>query len=119
MIRAGLTSVAAELVKGETISNQIAYISTNRLPQIDSRLRTLGSWFEIEEVLPLQPKVLRRALSTRQVRNLEIKKRGADINPAALRKQVLPRPDSQGEDLVLVATRVAGSHRALLAKRVQ
>lgn len=119
VIRAGLTSVAAELVKGETISNQIAYISTNRLPQIDSRLRALGSWFEIEEVLPLQPKVLRRALSTRQVRNLEIKKRGADINPAALRKQVLSRPDSQGEDLVLVATRVAGSHRALLAKRVQ
>lgn len=53
------------------------------------------------------------------MRNLEIKKRGADINPAALRKQVLPRPDSQGEDLVLVATRVAGSHRALLVKRVQ
>lgn len=77
----------------------------------------LGACFEVLEVYPLDEKPLKKALKARGVRSLEIKKRGADINPSHLRKKILPKPDPQGEDLTLIATRIAGRHRAILARR--
>jgi SAM-dependent methyltransferase len=57
----------------------------------------LGAVFEVEEVLPYKPVVLRRWLSDRQAAAIEIKKRGVDVDPAELRRRILPQPVRSGD----------------------
>jgi len=58
---------------------------------------------------------LRRSLAARGIGRLEIKKRGADIDPATLRTRLrLKGPHSA----TLFLTRVGGRHTALLADRI-
>lgn len=77
----------------------------------------LGSWFEVMEVLSLDEKKIRTALKTRPLRSLEIKKRGADVSPAQLRRKLLTTTEKNGEDLTLIATRLGSRHRAILCRR--
>jgi hypothetical protein len=46
---------------------------------------------------------------------LEIKKRGADVDPAALRKRLKLKGEASG---TLVLTRIGARHAALLVERV-
>lgn len=141
VIRAGLVARVAELARARCVSPGIAYLTGDGLGAAgaDSRgtiaadgaasatgstvadslgaCQKLGACFEVLEVYPLDEKPLKKALKSRGVRSLEIKKRGADITPSHLRKKILAKPDPQGEDLTLIATRIAGRHRAILARR--
>jgi SAM-dependent methyltransferase len=47
---------------------------------------------------------------------VEIKKRGADINPDDLRKALKLRGGSA--QLTVIATRLAGRHRAIICRRL-
>ncbi|MCI6584030.1 MAG: DNA cytosine methyltransferase [Mobiluncus sp.] len=114
IIRAGLVAHVAQLTETASVSTGIAYL-TGDGPSEDTR--KLGAWFEIEKILPFDDKVLRTEFKARGVRSLEIKKRGAEVSPATLRKRLLPKADPQGEDLVLIVTRLAGRHRTILARR--
>ncbi|WP_429953192.1 THUMP-like domain-containing protein [Leucobacter rhizosphaerae] len=109
VIRARLIGDLAARLDAGMVSPAIAYLTSDRLTATP-----FAQAFRIIETLPSREKDLRRALAARDIGTLEIKKRGADVDPAALRKR-LRLQGSQHATLFL--TRVAGRHVALLAER--
>jgi hypothetical protein len=70
--------------------------------------------FEVLEVLPLEIKRLKAALKSRKIGTLEIKKRGVDIDPEKLRRQLA----LDGQDsLTLLVTRRQNKSIAIFARR--
>jgi hypothetical protein len=67
------------------------------------------------ERLPADERHLRQALHTRGVGTLEIKKRGVDVDPAALRTRLKLKGDGSA---TVVLTREEGRHVALLVERL-
>ena len=63
----------------------------------------------------LRAKAISAALRTLDVGSVEIKKRGADIDPEALRKSL--KLSGVGQATV-IATRVDGRHRAIVCRRL-
>jgi hypothetical protein len=72
--------------------------------------------FEAEDILPLKTRELSRYLRQRGIGRLEIKKRGVDVDPERLRRQLKLRGDREA---VLLVTRLAGRPAAILAHRVR
>jgi hypothetical protein len=70
--------------------------------------------FEVLDVLPLDLKRLKRELTRREVGRLEIKVRGADVAPEALRAKLKPS-GNQAVTLLIAGTSPA---RAILARRL-
>ncbi len=71
--------------------------------------------FAVEEVLILQSHILARHLRSRSIGRLEIKKRGVDIDPEKLRRELRLHGDNWA---TLLITRVSGRPAAILAHRV-
>lgn len=110
VIRARLIGDLARSLGGRMISPGIAYITTDAAPSTP-----FARGFRVIESLPFDEKVLKQALRARGIGRLEIKKRGVDTDPAMLRKRLALEGSATA---VLIVTRVAGRHRALLAERV-
>ena len=89
---------------------RIAYLTS------DSALTSpFVSTFRVRETLPADEKKLAAALRARDIGRLEIKKRGVDVDPAALR----PRLKLRGSlSATLILTRIADTRIAILADRV-
>lgn len=89
-------------------SNEIAYLSGNE--------ELSSPWLKGYEVLEnhvFDRKKLKAYLREKKIGTLEIKKRGADITPEQLRRELDPKgPDSA----TLIVTRVEGAHRVLVVK---
>lgn len=110
VIRARLIGDLARSIGGRMLSEQIAYITA------DAPVATpFAAGFRILETLPYAEKDLKKALRQRGVGTLEIKKRGVDVDPAALRRRLSLNGDRPA---TLILTRVAGRHTALLAERL-
>ncbi|MDN4616175.1 SAM-dependent methyltransferase [Leifsonia sp. F6_8S_P_1B] len=110
VIRARLIGDLARRIDGRMLADGIAYITA------DEPVETpFAAGFRVLETLPFAERDLRRALRDRGIGTLEIKKRGVDIDPAALRKRLALSGDRAA---TLVLTRVAGRHTALLAERL-
>lgn len=110
VIRARLIGLLAEQLGAGMVSDGIAYLTADALTPTP-----FAHTFRVLEQLPSSEKQLKRALSARGLGKLEIKKRGADVDPAALRTRLkLKGPHSA----TLFLTRIAGKHTALLAERV-
>ena len=110
IIRARLIGDVARSLGGRMIDSSIAYFST------DSHQPTpFASAFAVEEVLSAKPKDLAKWVRFNQVGTLEIKKRGFDVDPASLRKQ-LPLSGTASKTLFL--TRIRGKKVAIAASRV-
>lgn len=71
--------------------------------------------FRVLEHLPADERQLRQALAARGIGTLEIKKRGVDVDPAALRTRLKLRGE---ESATIVLTREEGRHVALLVERI-
>ena len=119
VIRARLIGdLARQLSPGaRMLHSTIAYITLDERPDT-----AFGSAFRVLEVLPLDPKAVRRALMARGATSVEIKKRGVDIEPEAFRKQLKLRPPERGtasgpRELTVILTRVGDRRRAVLAER--
>lgn len=110
VIRARLIGALATELGAGHVSDGIAYLTGD-----DPVITPFAAAFRIIEELPPKEKALRRALATRDIGRLEIKKRGADIDPAALRARLKLRGDRSA---TLVMTRSEGRHVALLVERV-
>ncbi len=110
VIRSGLVGPLAETVGATLIDPQIAYL-TCEVP-----LSTpFATGFKIVEALPYSEKQLASALTARGIGTLEIKKRGMDIDPAALR----PRLKLKGAaSATVILTRVDGARMAIIAERI-
>lgn len=74
------------------------------------------TWFRVLDSLPVQVRALRSWVRGNRIGTLEIKKRGIDIDPAALRRSLHPRGPHQA---VLVLTPTTQGARALVVERLR
>ena len=109
VIRARLIGDLAERISAGMVSERIAYLTSDALVETP-----FASAFRVLDELPVKEKELRRALAARGIGKLEIKKRGADVDPAALRKRLKLSGSSSA---TLFLTRAGERHVALLAER--
>ena len=110
VIRARLIGDLARTLGARMVSDGIAYLTTDEAQQ-----SPFATGFRVLETLPFHEKELRRALREREIGTLEIKKRGVDLDPAALRSRLSLRGSRSA---TVVLTRVAGRHTALLVERL-
>ncbi|HEV7812504.1 MAG TPA: class I SAM-dependent methyltransferase [Leifsonia sp.] len=110
VIRARLIGDLARMIGARMLSDGIAYLTAD-----DAVSTPFAAGFRVLETLPYQERELKRALKERGIGTLEIKKRGVDVDPAALRKRLSL---SGSRSATLVLTRVAGKHTALLVERL-
>lgn len=109
VIRARLIGDLVRGLSGRMVSDGIAWFTA------DTALSTpFATRFRVTDSLPFDVKKLGKLIASRNIGTLEIKKRGVDVDPAALRKKLAPKGDAAA---TLILTRVAGSHTALLAER--
>jgi hypothetical protein len=110
VIRARLIGDLARSIDAHMVSTGLAYLTA------DSAVDTpFASCFRITAVLPYDPRRLKKEIAAREIGTLEIKKRGVDVDPAALRRTLAPKGAGSA---TLFVTRVAGKHTALLAERL-
>ena len=93
------------------MSDKIAYLTGDDLPNSPFYDR-----FEVLAVTNLRAKAISVELRSRGAGSVEIKKRGADINPDDLRKSL--KLGGGGEQLTVIATRIEGRHCRRLAKNL-
>lgn len=110
VIRARLIGDVARSLEAGMLDEHIAYLTS------DAALTSpFVSSFRVREVLPADVKGLSKALRERGIGRLEIKKRGVDVDPAALRTRLkLSGPESA----TLFVTRIGSRRTAILADRV-
>lgn len=111
IIRARLIGDLARSVDATMIDDTIAYFSSATRHQ-----SPLMQGFQIIEHVLYTPKNVNALVGGANLGNIEIKKRGIDVDPAELRK-TLPLQGSGSATLIL--TRVKGKKTALLAKRLE
>ena len=108
IIRSHLVGDLARQLNLHIFSNEIAYLSGDE--ELDS------PWlrgYEVMENLVFDRKKLKAYLRDKNIGTLEIKKRGADITPEQLRRELDPKGS---ESATLIVTRVDGAHRVLIVK---
>lgn len=110
VIRARLIGDLARANGGWMLSEGIAYITADRA--FDS---PFARGFRVLERLPNDERQLRQALARRDVGTLEIKKRGVDVDPAALRTRLKLRGEASA---TVVITREGGRRVTLLVERL-
>lgn len=110
VIRARLIGLLAEQHDLGMLNERIAYL-TGDTPLESPFL----SGFRVREILPVNETKLKKALRVRNIGTLEIKKRGMDVDPAALRKRLALRGD---ESATLILTRTGADRVAILAERL-
>lgn len=110
VIRARQIGDLARAIGGRMVADGIAYITAD-----DAVDTPFAAGFRIVDTLPYGERDLKRALRERGIGTLEIKKRGVDVDPAALRKRLTLSGDRSA---TLILTRIAGRHTALLAERL-
>ena len=110
VIRARALGELSARLQAHTISPGIAYLSSAQCTSTP-----FADVFAVDEVLPFDRRRLRQLVHQRNIGSLEIKKRGADVDPAVLRRELRLHGD---EHATLFVTRIAGRHRAIVAHRV-
>lgn len=109
VIRARLIGDLARELDAGMLSDSIAYLTGDR-----AVTTPFASRFRVRELLPFPERQLKAALRERRIGTLEIKKRGVDVEPAALRSRLALKGENAA---TLVLTRVDGKHVAILADR--
>jgi SAM-dependent methyltransferase len=108
IIRSHLVGDIAISLGLNIFSNEIAYLSSNE--------EVHSPWlkgYEVLENLVFDRKKLKAYLREKNIGVLEIKKRGADITPEQLRRELDPKGT---ESATLIVTRVDGAHRVLIVR---
>lgn len=109
VIRAKALGTLATQLDAGVVGPGLAYLSTDR--RVDT---PFARRFEVTDDLAFNRKRLKALLRDRGIGTLEIKKRGVEVDPAELRKELSLRGTNSA---TLIITRVDGRHRAILAKR--
>jgi len=108
VVRSHLIATLAQQLGAHSFSPEIAYLTSNQ--KLDS------PWlkgYRLIDDLPFDRKKLKAHLRQLGIGVLEIKKRGADIVPEQLRKELQLKGSNKA---TLIVTRVADTHRALLCE---
>lgn len=110
VLAAGLAGVLAQQHGLSEVSQGIGYLTGDGI--VDNPIL---SCFEVTEVLPFDPKHLKKAIRQRNIGNLEIKKRGVRVSPEQVRQEIRAKGDESAALLLLPVHRKV---RAILARRV-
>lgn len=112
IVRAGLVTALCGPLQARRVHPKIAYLTTDVEPTGPAAAGVTS--FEVTDVLPAKIPSLRKALISRGIGSVVIKKRGADIVPDQVRRQLkLPA----GDKATLVFTRLGDRHVVLLTQR--
>lgn len=109
VVRAGLFEELAPAHDVWLLDPHIAYLSAD-----EPLFSPLVTCFEVREVLDYDRKALRRWVAERGVGTLEIKKRGIDVDPAALRRELRPKGKASA---TLVLARTVDATLAIVVER--
>lgn len=109
VIRARLIGDLARMIDAGMVSAGIAWLTTDTA--VDTPFATR---FRVLENIPYDVKALKKLVAARGIGTLEIKKRGIDVDPAALRKTLALKGKAQA---TVILTRVNGRRSAILAER--
>lgn len=109
VIRARLIGELGRRIDAGMLSEGIAWLTSDTAVDTPFAAR-----FRVSECIPYDVKALKRLIRERDIGTLEIKKRGIDVDPAALRKTLAPKGTNAA---TVILTRVAGRRSALLAER--
>lgn len=110
VIRSGLVTDIAPAHDLWLLHEQIAYLSS------DVALVTpLADCFEVETLLPFEARAIRAHVKSAGIGTLEIKCRGLDVDPAALRRQLRPHGPRTA---TLILLRTASGTQAAVTHRV-
>jgi hypothetical protein len=110
LIRSRLIADFAEPLGLKLIAPEIAYLSSNDLIS--------SPWlrgYQVIDNLVFDRKKLKAYIRENNIGILEIKKRGSDISPEELRKQLAPKGEGAA---TLIVTRVGDAHRVLVAQPI-
>ncbi|GAB3819934.1 class I SAM-dependent methyltransferase [Tessaracoccus terricola] len=110
VIRAGLVGEVAPGRDVWLLDPHLAYLSADE--PLDS---PLADCFEVTEALPYDQKSIRAHVKQQRIGTLEIKCRGIDVDPAALRRQLKPKGPAAA---TLVLSRTPNGAVAVFAHRV-
>nr|WP_239579691.1 hypothetical protein [Microlunatus panaciterrae] len=110
VIRAGAVTLVGAALDATLLDPQIAYLTSDRLTHTP-----FATAFAVREALPYQEKALRAWVRDRGIGELEIKKRGIDVDPAELRKRLRPNGANRA---TLVLSRSPQGARVLVVERV-
>ncbi len=108
VIRSHLLGQLAEQLGAHIFSPEIAYLTSNRA--------ITSPWlkgYRVLDNLTFDRKKLKAYLRERGIGTLEIKKRGSDIVPEQLRKELQPKGKGAA---TLIVTRVGDAHRVLVCE---
>ena len=108
LIRSRLIAEFAKPLELKLISPEIAYLS--------SQQKIFSPWvkgYRVIDNLVFDRKRLKAYVKENNIGILEIKKRGSDISPEELRKQLAPKGEGAA---TLIVTRVGDAHRVLVAE---
>lgn len=110
VIRAGLVADLARQIGARGLDPHIAYLSCDEEPSTP-----LGHAYRVVQVHPLKSKHLRAWAKSTGVNRLDVKKRGVDVTPEQLRREVLAGlgKNKNGRAATLILTRV-GERRAAI-----
>lgn len=108
VVRSHLIADLAREVGASLISREIAYLSSDR--EIDSPMMR---GFRVIDEMAFDRKKLKAYLREQNIGTLEIKKRGVDVVPEQLRKEMSLKGEIAA---TLILTRVGDDHRALIAQ---
>lgn len=111
IIRARLIGDLARRLGGRMVSPTIAYITADTPENTP-----FASRFEIHRVLPFKLQDIKKWVREEGIGVLEIKKRGVDVNPASLRKDLALKGDNEA---TLIVTRLGDKRVALAASRAK
>ncbi|MEY4743879.1 MAG: hypothetical protein RIR34_1218 [Actinomycetota bacterium] len=108
VVRSHLIAVLAEETRTHSFSPEIAYLTSSELIS--------NEWlrgYRVLENLTFDRKKLKARIRELGIGVLEIKKRGADIVPEQLRKELAPKGPNKA---TLIVTRVGDAHRVLICE---
>ena len=110
VIRAGLIDTLAEHLDARRVQPGIAYLVAAR-----HTVTPFATAFEVLDVLDAGEKSLRAWVRGQGIGTLEIKKRGLEVDPAALRRRLKP---SGSASATIVLTPTPAGARALVVRRL-
>jgi len=108
IVRSHLIGQLAEQIDATLFAPEIAYL-TSAMPIESPWLKG----YRVLDNLVFDRKKLKAYLRERNIGTLEIKKRGSDIVPEELRKELAPKGEGAA---TLIVTRVGDAHRVLVAE---
>ena len=110
VVRAGAVGALARLLDARPVGDGIAYLTS-----AEARPTPFATSFEVLDVLDAGEKALRSWIRRERIGTLEIKKRGVDVDPAALRRRL--KPSGTGSATLMLTPTPDGA-RALVVRRL-